>query len=154
MKRVPSASLLGQVELVDTRIVFHKRGADRSGKCMMIKDEANNFVAYGALFSIDADEVMLLDRFEGCGRGYDRQAILCQIDNMEYRAFTYIAAADAINPLLNPFHWYKRLVLAGARYHQFPEHYISYLEGIESIPDPDQERSTLHERLLEEIERF
>lgn len=154
MKRVPSASLLGKVELINKRIVFHKRSIDHSGKCTMVRDETNKPVAYGALFAMNPDEVVLLDRFEGCGHGYDRQAIVCNISNMEYHAFTYLATSKAIDVSLRPYHWYKQLVLAGARYHGFPEDYISHLERVESIPDPDRDRRIVNEELLKEIERF
>jgi len=121
---------------------------------MMIKDEINNPLAYAALFAIKPDEVALLDEAEGCGKGYDKQFVRCPMANSEYSAFTYIAAARAIDASLNPYHWYKRFVLAGARYHQFPEHYILYLEGIASIQDPDDERRLMNEKILEEINRF
>lgn len=154
IKRVPSATLIGKVELTETRIVFHKRSDDRSGKCMMIKDEINKPVAYAALFAIKPDEVALLDEVEACGRGYDKKFVPCPLAHSEYPAFTYIAAARAIDVSLKPYHWYKRFVLAGARYHQFPEHYILYLEGIESIQDPDDERRLMNEKILEELHYF
>ena len=97
---------------------------------------------------------LLLDGFEGLAKGYDKHAISCDIDNTIYHAFTYLAAPQAIDVSLKPYHWYKQLVLAGARHHCFPESYIAYLEGIDSIPDPDPERMIMNEGLLEEIERF
>ena len=153
-KRVPSAALIGKVELSQTRLAFYKRSIDGSGKCTLLQDTISKSIAYGALYTMASDEVVLLDGFEGLAKGYDKHAISCDIDNTIYHAFTYLAAPQAIDVSLKPYHWYKQLVLAGARHHCFPESYIAYLEGIDSIPDPDPERMIMNEGLLEEIERF
>jgi hypothetical protein len=65
-----------------------------------------------------------------------------------------VAESKAIDASLKPYHWYKQLVLAGARYHQFPESYISYLEEVESINDPDNTRRLSNEGILENIKKF
>ncbi len=150
-KRVPSARLVGVAELAGARIVFHKRGRDESGKCMLLSELADGASAYGAVFAMAGEEVALLDRFEGCGRGYDRQAVSCQVQGASYRAFTYVADIRAVDPALAPYHWYKQLVLAGARYHRFPQDYIATLEAVVSIADPDVARRQEHERLLQAI---
>jgi len=154
IQRVPSASLIGTTELTNTKILFHKRGMDGSGKCMILRDDANKPIAYGALFEIDQKEEVLLDRVEGCGKGYNKQLVQCLVDEAEYPAFTYVAASEAIDASLKPYHWYKELVLAGACHHQFPEHYISDFENLESIQDPDDERRLLNEGILERIKTF
>ena len=154
-QRVPSATLIGKVELTDTRIVFHKRGVvDGSGKCTILKDEVEKPVAHGALFAIDTMEEELLDKAEGNGKGYSKQFVNCSVGKTDYLSFTYVAESKAIDASLKPYHWYKQLVLAGARYHQFPESYISYLEKVESIKDPDNARRLSNEGILENIKRF
>lgn len=153
-KRVPSASPIGIVELIDIRIVFHKRSIDGSGKCMMLKDETNSPIAFGALFSINPNEQVLLDQAEGCGKGYSKQLVKCPVGETEYSAFTYIAESRAIDTSLKPYHWYKQLVLTGAKYHQFPEDYISDLERIDSIQDPNSKRRTTNEDMLNELVMF
>ena len=46
---------------------------------------------------------------------------------------------------LNPYNWYKEHVLRGARENNLPHDYISIIEKIESLPDPDMDR---HEQEL------
>ena len=153
-KRVPSAALIGITELEDTRVVFHKRSRDGSAKCMILKEQTDNPVAYGALFAINADEQKFLDEAEGCGYGYSRVPVQCTVEEIHFSAFTYVAETKAIDISLKPYHWYKNLVIAGARYHQFPETYISIFEQVSSIQDPDNNRRKSKESLLHEINRF
>ena len=121
---------------------------------MLIEDEGNKSLAYGALFTIDASEQCLLDRAEGRGNGYFKQLVQCRVGGQAYSAFTYLARPKFIDASLKPYHWYKELVLSGARYHQFPEDYIASLEDSESIQDPDTRRRTANEQLLNEIKLF
>lgn len=154
VQRTPSASVVGTVELADTAIVFHKRSIDGSGKCMILKDEINRPVAFGALFAIEPKEQGMLDKAESVGKGYNKRLVKCPVGETEYTAFTYVADPSAIDASLKPYHWYKQLVIAGARYHQFPERYISYLKDPESIQDPDNERRLSNERILESLRMY
>ena len=54
---------------------------------------------------------------------------------------------------LLPFHWYKRLVLLGMRYHGFAEDYIQEVERVESVQDPALTRRRKHESLLRKWNR-
>jgi gamma-glutamylcyclotransferase len=154
MKRVPSATRLGMVVLADSKVLFHKRSIDGSGKCMLLKDEINKPLAYGALFSIDPSEEALLDKAEGLGKGYLKKLIQCPVVGREYSAFTYVAESKAIDSSLKPYHWYKALVIEGAHYHGFPQGYISALMDLESIPDPNEQRRMANDELLSELRLF
>jgi gamma-glutamylcyclotransferase len=154
IKRVPSATVIDIVEIKNSRIVFHKKGIDDSGKCMLVKDAAREEAVHGVLYAINENEQALLDRAEGCGNGYLRSPVKCLVEEMEHLAFTYVAEAHAIDPALKPYHWYKALVLAGARHHKFPEAYISRLDLVESIQDSNIERRATNEQLLSECEAF
>ena len=147
-RRIPSAVLVGSTEMVHSRIVFHKRGQDGSGKCMLLLDPAGHQSTYGALYSMDAAELSMLDEIEGIDQGYIWQELQCMVNGVSYAAFTYIAQTYAIDPQLKPFHWYKALVLAGVRYHQFPKKYMSLFEVVDSIEDLDEERRSINHELL------
>ena len=41
---------------------------------------------------------------------------------------------------LKPYHWYKNLVVLGAKHLQFPDAYVRSIEMIESVEDPDETR--------------
>ena len=58
---------------------------------------------------------------------------------------------DIIADDLKPYHWYKNLVVLGARYLQFPDTYISSIEAVQSVEDPHEERRKEHEVLIEKI---
>ena len=149
-KRAPSAEVIGVVELADTMIVFHKRSVDGSGKCMLVTDRVSCPVSYGALFSMDAADLVSLNSAEGLGKGYLTQEVRCPVAGQAYSAFTYLAESHAVDSTLRPYHWYKDLVLAGARYHGFPDGYIATLSAVQSIHDPDSARRTANEEILAE----
>lgn len=154
IKRGISANPIGKVELTNTKIVFHKRSIDYSGKCMIVDGEKNNVISYGFLYEIAAKDEMILDKLEGYGNGYTKKLVNCPVESKEYKAYTYVAESKAIDESLKPYHWYKQLVVIGAKYHSFPNEYISALESIESMYDPDTERRSSYEIVIDEIEKF
>jgi hypothetical protein len=54
-------------------------------------------------------------------------------------AVTYYATDKDAS--LRPYHWYKALVIAGAREHGLPASYRSRLELVVTVSDPDPERA-------------
>lgn len=63
-------------------------------------------------------------------------------------ALIYMASPDSVDHRLNPYHWHKRLVLAGAAYHGLPASYIASIEAVASIQDLDKERNEQNETIL------
>ncbi len=61
-KRVPSAQIIGRIELAGYQIAFHKKGKDGSGKCLFYKTGDKAHIMYGALYSFDSREKKELDR--------------------------------------------------------------------------------------------
>jgi len=47
------------------------------------------------------------------------------------------------------YHWYKKLVLAGAREHSLPVGYVEAIETVESVNDPDEARCARERMVLE-----
>jgi hypothetical protein len=106
---------------------------------------------YGALFEIECADLAALDRFEGCGTGYDRveNYLVERVPGRTYlRVVTYIAAPAYIDKSLRPYDWYKGLVVAGACQQALPGAYMDALRGVSCMTDPKPQR----EERLEAIE--
>ncbi len=150
--RVPSARPLGVVPLRGHRLGFHKRGRDLSGKCLYYRTQDAADMVFGVLYEIAQTEKAQLDRAEGAGRGYDEERLELSIGGRRYASFLYAASASHIDSALNPFHWYKRMVVAGARYHRLPGAYVAALEAVPSVEDADPARALEQEALLARME--
>jgi hypothetical protein len=97
---------------------------------------------HGALFWIDRKEKPDLDRAEGLGYGYSEATLdVVTIDGLE-RALAYVASAGATDPQRQPYHWYKRLVVAGGIQRDLPAGYIASIRAVQSQDDPVADRDS------------
>lgn len=151
-ERVPSAELVDVVELKHYRLSFQKRGQDGSSKCNLAHTGEESDGVYGAIYQIDSAHKPILDRFEG--NGYHDSQLTVEFNGKECSCLTYLAQPSYIQNSLKPFHWYKELIVLGAKHLQFPNAYIRSLESIESIEDPDEERQIQHQSLIERILQY
>ncbi len=117
LDRAPSAVVVGIGFVVGRRFTLDKVSVGGSGKCDMEATDDGNDRVYGVLFEIDGAEKPSLDRAEGRGRGYREERVGVVTDSGSREAVTYIATSK--EPALRPYHWYKALVVAGAREHGF-----------------------------------
>ncbi|UCE62791.1 MAG: gamma-glutamylcyclotransferase [Nitrospirota bacterium] len=140
-ERVPSAQKVGVATLPGHQLVFHKKSEnDGSGKCNAYPTLVLDEVVIGILFDLDRSEKILLDGAEGIGVGYEQRTVGLSLDNgSSYEAFAYFAIC--IDPSLKPYHWYKEHVLRGAVENSLPESYISSIQCVESIDDPNSKRA-------------
>jgi gamma-glutamylcyclotransferase len=124
---VPSAKPIGQARLEGYRLVFNKKSVDGSSKANLIRSAGDK--VWGVLYEMDEGELKRLDRSEG---GYLRK-FLEVIANAggPVKAFAYLSS-KLTNSL--PYHWYKRLVVDGAREHNLPAAYVDVLEQLPSQP--------------------
>jgi gamma-glutamylcyclotransferase len=152
-RRVSSARVIDVVEMPGYRIAFHKRSVDDSGKCLIYAERGQHHVAYGVLYEFDARDKASLDAAEGKGNGYFEQLVQFLRKGKTYAPYRYAARPTHIDPKLVPYHWYKELVLAGARYHRFAPEYIASIEAMPSKPDPDPRRAQENATLLSEMEQ-
>ena len=137
--RIGAVDTLATVPLQGWAIDFSKRGADGSGKCTLNPVASGR--AYGVIYAIPAETVPTLDRIEGVGHGY----ATAWLDLPDYaRCYVYLAEDHYQDSRLQPFDWYKALVLSGARHHGFPGDYIEALEAVSAIVNPDAERRALN----------
>lgn len=146
-KRTGPAELLGTAALTDMELRFHKRGnLDGSGKGNIIKRTGRT--VHVAVFEVSEPGIQELDKAEGVGSGYEKDLIV--VPNFG-PCLTYLAQATHIDESLMPFTWYRELVLAGCRYHGFPEDYVHSISSQESVTDPDADRHGRHLQLLESL---
>lgn len=142
-ERTPSAQLLGTGFLPDWSLRFHKRSKDESGKCSIVAGDTG---VHFAVFELSASDKLTLDSIEGVGVGYSE--ILLRIPDYG-DCVSYIAEDSHVDDALQPYDWYKELVLEGMRFHDFPHHYRVPIELIAALADPDSVRSARNWRTVE-----
>lgn len=152
LPRVPSARVVGVVEMPGYMLAFHKRSVDGSGKCLLYTEQGEPHGAHGVLYELDARDKPGLDVLEGNGNGYVQRLVQFPLKGNTYTPYLYIAQSTHIDPTLLPYDWYKQLVVAGARYHNLPDAYIASIEAVPSRPDPDPKRARENEELLKRID--
>ncbi len=149
LERVPSARAVGASILPGHELRFGKRGRDGSGKCTVIAAGSASALVHGALFEMPCAERPDLDAAEG--PDYQRKQALFELAGETFEGFYYEALEHAVDHKLEPFDWYRELVLRGARYHNFPATYVERLARISCRPDPDPERAAAMLRLLVQL---
>ena len=139
-RRVPSAQRVTTASLTAHRLAFHKVGRDGSAKCDIAPGLQEADRVHGVVYRLDPRHRAALDRAEGLGNGYEVKTVeLYADDQTPIRAFTYYATLTDIG--LRPYAWYLQHVLHGARENGLPEHYVTLIEAIEVIDDPDDARA-------------
>jgi hypothetical protein len=149
--RIPSARIIDVVEMPGYLLAFHKRSIDGSGKCLIYAEQGQDHKMYGVLYEFNSLEKSDLDKAEGKGRGYCEQLVKFPLNGETYTSYVYVAQSTHIDASLVPYHWYKDLVLAGARYHGLPAEYIASIEATPSKPDLDAKRKQENEDLLKQM---
>ena len=153
LARAPSSRVIGVVPLPGRCVSFHKRSNDGSGKCNLPESSYAD-VSYGVIYELSIADKKNLDIAEGLGRGYDEALLSVSLNDATYRPIVYIAASSHIDAALQPYHWYKAFVLAGARHHNLPDDYIRSIESQPSVPDPDAGRNAENLALLARMLKF
>lgn len=148
IERVGPVECVGKVCLPGWKLVFDKRGSDGSAKANLRAAPGSGAEAWGALFELDPKQYAILDRFEGAGRGYDSFWMDVIVDGTERAAVTYLTPSHWRAETARPWTWYRDLVVAGARFHAFPEDVIQSIKRIDARQDPDAARAARHQDLL------
>ncbi len=146
--RVPNCRLVGTVQLEGCRLAFRKRGSDGSSKCNLDLTGNPADVAHAAIYELPEDEVHHLDLAEGLGAGYYKEHMTITLDGRPLPVFVYLASPSHLLASPEPYHWYKAIVLAGARMHRFPAEYVRQIAAVASKADPDDARRLEMEELL------
>ena len=140
-QRAPTAQKVGMATLPGHQLRFHKKSEqDGSGKCDAYPTGIADEKVIGVVFELNRTERLLVDHVEGLGVGYEARTIEVVLGNGSmYEAFAYFAIC--IDPSLKPYHWYKEHVFRGAVENNLPEGYLTSIQRVESIDDPNSERA-------------
>ncbi len=144
--RAPSARPIGVGTLRGRRLHFHKIGLDGSGKCDAALTGRDSDCIYGVLFELDCADKVALDRLECAAGGYVSEIVRIELPDGCADVPTYVARRTRSS--LQPFHWYKALVVAGALEYGLPANYVAGLRAVVSIDDPDDARRQRNEAFL------
>lgn len=149
-QRVPSAIKVSNAFLQDYKLVCNKVSKkDGSAKANILKSDIPDDIVWGVLFKIDSKEKPLLDKAERLGKGYNEDCLTVTDENkLKHVAQVYIAESNSINNSLVAYDWYKEFIIAGAIQNQLPAEYISQLQSIPFIPDPDEKRREINYSIL------
>jgi len=108
MTRVPSARFVAVAKLPKSRVVFHKKSEDQSGKATVVESIATD--VYGDLFSIEKSDLPALRKVEGFPKGYDEKEISVVTLDGEVEAMTYVSTKAAYDESQIPYDWYVDLI--------------------------------------------
>lgn len=148
-ERLGRCETVGMAALPGFDLRFHKRGRDGSGKCDAFRTGDPTDTLYGVVYSLNQSQRDMLDAFEG--PGYSSLEISVRIRAEFVTAYAYVAKDGHVDSALPPFSWYKSIVVAGARAHALPAHYIESLDAVYAQSDPDSDREARHLALLERL---
>ena len=147
-KRCKTARFLGVAIAHGYTLAFSKKSKDGSGKATIARTANDDTALYGALYEIDLKDRAQLDRDEGFEYYRTDEFVVRRVDNNEkLTVTTYVANHSAIDNNLMPYHWYKKLILAGARQTKLPDFFIANIETRRSVHDPCPERTKRKEAL-------
>ncbi len=144
-ERISSAKLIGTSFLPDWSLHFHKLSLDKSGKCNIVSGSSGIHIA---IYDISIADKNALDKIEGLGSGY-AEISLAVPDIGECKS--YAAEDSYIDNALDPYDWYKELVLIGARAHNFPGEYIDKIDAVIARQDLDSRRSADRWKTVEKV---
>lgn len=114
----------------DFRLVFHKPGADGTGKADLQDDRGS--VVEGVVYDVSEASLANLDVYEGVERGhYRRQAIMVQTLRGELECMAYRAAKFRSG--LKPSPAYLKAMLRGAEAHRLSPEYITFLRSHDTM---------------------
>jgi len=148
-ERCPSARAIGIAELPGHELRWHKRSSDGSGKCDVVASADPDASVFGVLYEIALREKAALDRAEGLGAGYEEIEIEVRCGGSPVVAKAYLATDT--DSALRPYTWYRALVVAGAKEHGLPAHYVERLESVPANEDENQARHDERMALIAEV---
>jgi gamma-glutamylcyclotransferase len=142
-ERAPSATAIGIGQLEGYALRWDKRSwRDGSGKCDAEFTGQWSDVVWGVVFELAPEDKPALDQAEGLGNGYMEKVVRILTEAGPTTAVTYLATDKDAS--IRPYHWYKALVIAGAREHGLPSRYRSRLELVATVSDHDPVRASVH----------
>ena len=124
-------------------LTFEKESKDGSGKATLIDSNNSNDIVWGVVYTIEAQQKPILNKFEALGYGYDDFVLrVTNSSNSQMSAIAYIGNKKYLKPNLKPYGWYLRHLIVGATESKLPKAYIKKLLQIDYIKDNNQDRIT------------
>lgn len=152
-ERIGETELAGVVKLPDWRLCFDKRGADGSAKANLRPVPGGDHVAWAAVYKVMPGQLPALDRFEGCGGGYETFRFDIRLGGQWQPALAYLTPSHWTSEAMRPYDWYRELIIAGAGYLGLPETYIETIAACPVAVDPDDDRRQTRLALAEHCKR-
>ncbi len=150
LNRISSARNVGNAFLKSHRLLFNKRGDDRSAKANAWCTGKQADGVWGVIWEIDRNQKPILDKIEGLNKGYGEKYETVRMENGEMvKVQLYVAMKSWVDYNLKPFDWYWHFVIMGAVENKLPESYVKQMLKIEPMIDADQERVLKNRRILE-----
>jgi len=140
-RRLPSVRRVGPAWLPGYRLLFNVASSqDGSAKCNAEPSDNPTSQVLGVLFQIDPNDKSVLDRYEGVGIEYRDENVRVRLESGgTEEALVYLGKARTDSLL--PFDWYKEHVIRGAQENGLPDTYVSRIESVATIDDPDRARA-------------
>jgi gamma-glutamylcyclotransferase len=156
LKIIPGAINKGGAKIMGYRLFCHTQTQqDISGKCNILPVKDPTSEVYGVLYEVTDEERCLLDKEHNLGCGAHvinlRVFTLENASTEEEFAFTYVADKENVFEDLVPYSWYKEMMIEGAKENKLPEDYISFLQQMPAMQDPNIHRATKEKRYLEAL---
>jgi len=148
--RCPSAKPVGLATVTGWRLAFQSKSFDGSGKATLIRaDEAD--VVHGRLYEIPVGERDALDKAEGADRDppvyrrHDDFTVIRDDGTSVGDVSVYLAREET--PPLEPWDWYRALIVAGGMQAGLPAGLVAALAVTPALPDPLPKRRSRREAL-------
>jgi len=140
-RRLPSVRRFGPAWLPGYQLLFNVASSlDGSAKCNAEPSDNPTHRVLGVLFQIDPNDKPVLDRYEGVGVEYRDEKVRVILESGGAKdALVYLGIARTDSLL--PYDWYKEHVIRGALENGLPDSYVSRIESVASIDDPDRARA-------------
>lgn len=153
LARTRSARVLGVGSIESHTFAFHKRSGDGSAKADAFYTGNPSDRVWGAVYALTPGDKLILDRFEGLGVHYDLKPVSVALtpggEREAVEAWVYVSRHEHLDASVQPFEWYHRFCVHGARQHGLPRDYCAKMEALAAIPDPDFERRRVEESVFE-----
>jgi hypothetical protein len=139
--RISSAKAITVAQLYRHRFAFEKKSNDGSAKGNAAETKHDSDFVWGVVFEVDPAQKPDFDKAEGSGHGYAEKTVsVTDKSHKSYDCVMYYAQPSHI-VADQPYSWYKRLVVEGARRHALPQEYIDqHLATPPDKQDPDKRR--------------
>ncbi len=140
------SQFVGVGKLSGYQLLFNKKShKDESGLANLVLTHKPEDAVFGAIYEISEAYKGTLERVEGIEHGYHEIPVTVSCQGQPMSVKTFICDDAALTQEgLKPFHWYKAMMLKGAKERTFPAEYIDYLEKYEALTDTDAIRIQSH----------